>query len=180
MKRLKSGLKNGHVSNMKLSEKILLVLLVIVIIAVTLLVMTSLQSAEQSSTNVKPLTPGYIDNSKIFLLSSNSSYGYYYGSPCLIIGVTVRNDYTAQQPVPDHIANNSGLAWFGLTAELYDKNGAIIDSQSLRPPDSFPNYWQVSLASGETLSLNLYMATTRRDVDHYDLDVGYLGALPAP
>jgi hypothetical protein len=168
------------VTNTKFSKKDLAVLLVVVILAVTLLVMNLLQSAEQSSTNVRPLAPGYIDSTKIFLLSSNSSYGYYYGSPCLIIGVTVRNDYTAQQPVPDHIANNSGLAWFGLTAKLYDKNGAIIDSQSLRPPDSFPTYWQVSLASGETLSLNIYMATTRRDVDHYDLDVGYLSDIPAP
>jgi hypothetical protein len=174
-------LKNGHVTDTEFSKKDLAVLLVVVILAVTLLVMTLLQSAEQSSTNVRPLTPGYIDNSKIFLLSSNSSYGYYYGSPCFMIGVTVRNDYTAQQPVPDNaFANNSGLAWFILTAKLYDKNGIMIDSQSLLPPDSFPNYNQVSLVSGETLSLNIYMATARRDVDHYDLGFGYLGAIPAP
>jgi hypothetical protein len=181
MKRLKSGLKNGRVVDMKLSEKILLVSLVVLIAAVVLWVMPPLQSAERSLTNVKPLTPGYIDDSRIFLLSSNSSYGSYYGSPCFIIGVTVRNDYTAQQPVPDNtMVNDSGLAWFILTAKLYDKNGTMIDSQSLLPPSSHPNYDQVSLVSGGTFSLNINMATTRRDVDRYDLDFGYLGALPAP
>jgi hypothetical protein len=93
----------------------------------------------------------------------------------------VRNDYTAQQPVPDNtMVNDSGIAWFILTAKLYDKNGIMIDSQSLLPPGSHPNYDQVSLVSGGTLSLNINMATTRRDVDRYDVDFGYLGTLPAP
>jgi hypothetical protein len=144
--------------------------------------MVSSRSVEQLSTNVKNLTPGYIDDSKIFLLSSNSSYGYFYGSPCLIIGVTVRNDYTGQQPAPGTvIANSSGLAWFILTAGLYDKNGVVIDSQYLLPPGFHPpNYYQVSLVSGGTLSLNIYMGTARRDVDHYDLGFAYIGSLPAP
>jgi hypothetical protein len=167
--------------SMRLSWKILLLLLALVIVVVALWVIGSLQSVEQSSTSAKSLTPGYLNSSRIFLLSSNSSYGYYYGSPCFIIGATVRNDYSAQQPVPDSaFANNSGLAWFGLSARLYDKNGKVIDSQSLRPPNSFPNYNQVSLVSGGTLSLNLYMGTARRDIDHYGVYIGGLSAIPAP
>ncbi|HLE75449.1 MAG TPA: hypothetical protein VI864_05330 [Candidatus Bathyarchaeia archaeon] len=117
-------------------------------------------------------------------MSSNSRYGYYYGSPCFIISVTVRNDYNAQQPVPDVLfgeyANNTGFAWLILNAELYDKNGTRIDSQRLRPPIVGFNYNQVGLDSGETLSLDMYMETTRQDVAHYDLYFSYLGATPAP
>jgi hypothetical protein len=174
---LKSGLKDGGVYNTRLSLRIFLVLLALVIVVVALWVV----SPKQSPTSVKSLTSGYIDSSRIFLLSSNSSYGYYYGSPCLIIGVTVRNDYSAQHPVPDSsFANNSGLAWLGLSARLYDKDGNVIDSESLRPPNSFPNYNQVSLISGGTLSLNLHMGTARRDIDHYDVYLGYLSPFPAP
>lgn len=172
---------------MKFGKKALAILLVIVIaIAIGVVVFFQLTakpvaSVGTSAAIVEPPAPSYIGNSSIYLLSANSSYGTCDGTPCFIVNVTVRNDYTSQQPPPNNFTeSSSGEAWFILIAKLYDKNGAQINAQEFIPPQEHPNYNQVGLNSGETTSLNIYMDTTNHDVDHYSLVFGYLGSIPAP
>jgi len=112
-------------------------------------------------------------------LIANSSYGYNGFTPCFTVHITVRNDYTPQNPV-DNEAHMTGYAWFILFAQLYDKNGNQIEAWQYMPPNSHPNYNQQGLQSGETTSLTINMATTSHNVDHYSLVFGWLGSFPAP
>lgn len=129
---------------MRFSKKTLAILLVMVI-AIAIGVVVFFQSTAKpvanigaSSAIVEPPAPSYIGNSSIYLLSANSSYGIYDGTPCFIVDVTVRNDYTSQQPPPNNFTeSSSGEAWFILIAKLYDKNGTQINAQEFIPPQGF-------------------------------------------
>ena len=132
-----------------------------------------------STANDEPAAPSYIGNSSIYLLSANSSYGTYDGTSVFMVNVTVRNDYTLQQQPPNNSsASGTGEAYFILLANLYDKNNTQINAQEYIPPQDHPDYSQVSVNSGGTTSLTIYMATSNRDVEHYSLAFGYLGAVP--
>ena len=100
--------------NIKFSKKIIAILLAIGL-ATTIGLIIFFQLPQESNAKVEPAAPSYIANSKILLLSANSSYGYICGnpfSPCFIVRVTIRNDYTSQDPV-DRLYNDSqGWAWF--------------------------------------------------------------------
>ncbi len=164
-----------------------IILVMVMVIAIGVVVFLQLTANSTASVGpsvavVEPPAPSYIGNSSIYLLSANASYGKYYGTLCFIINVTVRNDYTPQQPPPNNpTQENNGYAWFILIAKEYDKNSTQINAQEFIPPDSHPNYNQQGLSSGETLSFNIYMTTTQQhDVDHYELEFGWLGAFPAP
>ena len=176
---------------MKFSKKALAILIFILIaVAIGALVffqspkklLGGVRSVSPSSAIIEPAAPSYIGNSSIYLLSANSSYGIYDGAPVFIVNVTVRNDYTPQQPPPNNFnsANSTGKAFFILHANLYDKNGTQINSREFIPPQLHPDYNQVDVSSGETVSLSVYMATPSHEVDHYIMVFGYLGALPVP
>jgi hypothetical protein len=168
--------------NGKFSKKIIAILLVMVLVA-TIGLIVFFQLSQESNSKVEPAAPVYIANSKIFLLSSTSSYGFIGGnplSPCFSVRVTIRNDYTSQQPV-DNIYNDShGTAWFIMYAKLYDKNGNQIQSQAYIPPNGHPNSNQQNIASNETETLSISMVTSNRNIDHYSLAFGYIGTIPAP
>lgn len=168
-------------ANIKFSKKILAILLALVLVII-ICVVVFLPLNEISTAKVEPPAPSYIANSRIFLLSANSSYGYNGLTSCFIIRLTVRNDYTAQNPVDNqtNAPNTQGYAWFILYAKLYDKNGNQIDAQVFLPSGAFLNFNQQGLDSGETISLTINMITTSHDVDHYTLVFEYLGSLPAP
>ena len=91
--------------------------------------------------------------------------------------MTVRNDYTPQQPPDNSTTNNPGHAWFILTAQLYDNKGIQIDAPFF-PPGTHPNYDEVGLDSGEIKSVDIYMATANHDIDHYAIIFGWLGSKP--
>jgi hypothetical protein len=176
-----------------MDKKILaLVLVVACIVLADLLVFFTSKLTEIPATNVKPISPHYLNSTpdlygnfsqtRIFLVSATPRYGYHNGEPCFIINVTVRNDYSAAQPVPDNAyTNNTGAAWICLTAQLYDHNGTQIEAQDVTNqyllPFSRPQYY---LESGETMHFEIDMATTHRDIDNYNIQLLYIGALPAP
>ena len=163
----------------KFSKKDLSILLAVVLVtAIGVVVFLSLY--EISNAKVEPPAPSYIANSRIFLLSANSSYGYNALTQCFIIRLTVRNDYTSQNPVGNERDNTEGFAWFILVAKLYDKNGNQINAQAFTPPGKMHNYNQQGLHSGETTSFTVTMATASHDIDHYILVFGWLGSYPAP
>ena len=169
-------------TNIKFSKKILAILLAIIILSAIGLIVF-FQLPQESTAKVEPAAPSYIDNSKIFLLSATSSYGYIGGnplSPCFIVKATIRNDYTPQQPVDNSYNNSQGTAWFIMYAKLYDKNGNQIQSQSYIPPNGHPNSNQQNISSNETKTLSILMVTSNRNIDHYTLAFGHIGTFPAP
>ena len=169
-------------ANIKFSKKILAFFFVIIILSAIGLI-AFFQLPQESTAKVEPAVPSYIDNSKIFLLSATSSYGYIEGnplSPCFIVKATIRNDYTPQQPVDNSYNNSQGTAWFIMYAKLYDKNGNQIQSQSYIPPNGHPNSNQQNIASNETKTLSILMVTSNRNIDHYTLAFGHIGTFPAP
>jgi hypothetical protein len=134
---------------------------------------------ENSTAYVQTSAPGYIDDSRIFLLSANASYGIYDWTPCFVAHLSIRNDYTSQQPPDNETANSTGTAWLLVAAKLYDKDGGQISAQRF----TFgypPSYGEISLGSGETAELDVVMATSSRNVDHYVLVFGWLGSFPSP
>ncbi len=134
---------------------------------------------ENSTAYVQPSAPSYIGDTKIFLLSANASYGIYDWTPCFVAHVTIRNDYTPQNPPDDLTANSTGYVNLLLAAYLYDANGNQISAQRF----TFgypPSYGEIGLESGETTELDVYMATSARNVDHYALVFSWLGSIPTP
>ncbi len=164
--------------DIKISKKILVVSLFLILIIVVSLVVVFFQN-EKSTARIEPQAPSYIDSSKIFLLSANSSYSYNGLTRCFVVHLSVRNDYTLQNPV-DNETGTQGYTWFILYTKLYDKNGNQISAQPFIPSGQHPNYNQQSLSVGETASLDVLMATTSHDIDHYTLTFGWLGSFPAP
>ncbi|MGA3059605.1 MAG: hypothetical protein ABSD92_04460 [Candidatus Bathyarchaeia archaeon] len=98
-----------------------IILVTVIVIAAGVVVLLelaaeSISSVGPSATTVEPPTPSYVGDSSIYLLSANPSYGKYDEITCFIINVTVRNDYTPQQPPPNSLTqNNTGYAWFILS-----------------------------------------------------------------
>jgi hypothetical protein len=171
---------------MKLSRTFGVLLIAVVAVAVGLVVFQQLaikpvNSFSPSTAVVEPAAPGYIGNSRIYLLSAKQYYGTYHETAVFIVNLTVRNDYTAQQPPPNPLGWNitDARAYFILLANLYDKNGVQINSHEYSSQAEPDNYFQVSLSSNKITSLTIYMVTSNRDVDHYTLVFGWLGATPA-
>ncbi len=135
-------------------------------------------SVTPSTAVLEPAAPGYIGNSSIYLISAKPYYGTYQRTTVFMINVTVRSDYTLQQPPPNTYPPEVNVTYFILYAKLYDIKGAQINSTLYTPSGPPSLYWQVFLNDGQTTSLTIYMATNNRDVDHYTLTFGYLGGIP--
>jgi hypothetical protein len=71
------------------------------------------------------------------------------GEPCVIINVTIRDDYSEQSPVPDHFSGNPTLAYVFLTAKIFngDKQINSVDLTHVGLP---PDAWSLAgLQGGE-------------------------------
>ena len=162
-----------------------------------------------SSAAVEPPASSYLDNSSVFLISATSQYGVYpfasavspisgsapviqKGDPCFIINATIRNDYTLENLPPNQVGteyNANGTAtntpatnvYVFLTASIYDKQGKIIQATDVTPPYGYPSGGAfVNLQSGENATLTIYLATSRQDIDHFDIILRYIGTIPLP
>jgi hypothetical protein len=119
------------------------------------------------------------------LVSANSSFSQYdgpevtnpgftevhAGDPCFKITVTLRNDYTIENPVLDSkYSNNTEYATFMVSAYLYDKN-----NNSISAPDVTDQHWmpiwipQHGLSYGKTSTYDIVLLNSRRDIDHYEI-----------
>ena len=168
----------------KKSFQVLSILLVFLLIASTAIALVEFNQVQQlqNEPTAKLNDAGYLDSSKIFLISSYSYYGKYDGQECFIIEATVRNDYTAQQPPPmdNFPGNSSGTAYFGLTAKLFVKNTPI-QSDDVTSPGSAPlGVPQIGLGSGDTYVVEIDMATTNHNVGNYTIDLVGLAGYPIP
>ena len=169
----------------------------------------SMVSIGPSAAIVEPAASSYLDNSSIFLISATSAYGTYpftsavspklgstpvirEGDSCFIINATIRNDYTLENLPPnqegtEYYANGTTVnipsagVYVFLTALIYDKQGRILQATDVTPPYGYPSGGAfVYLQSGENATLTIYLATSRQDINHFDIIVRYIGVIPLP
>jgi hypothetical protein len=147
--------------------------------------------AEQSS-------PHYLtyqgNSTRIFLVAANTSYGsvdetyclldgrvIQKGSPLFSITVTMRNDYSSEDPPPPTkdipIAPADGTAYVYLTAKLSNEDGVINSSDVTVPDFSIPSTpgGSIVLASGQTSSINIDMFVNQSNISNYEIKVVFIG-----
>ncbi len=186
-------------------QKLIVLAVGLIVLVVSIFVFLSFLLSSVSTptvANVEPVVPHYLsyngNESKIFLVSATSTYGSYpgpsvpqmgsmpgvqKGDPCFIINVTVRNDYSAENPLPDQsIFNmNNPDANVYLTAEIFNTQGQINATDVTPPYPGVPfSGAYTSLASGENATVTIYMASSHRDIDHFEIILEYVGSVPAP
>ena len=125
---------------------------------------------------------GYLAGSKLYLISANASYQTINGKACLVVNATVRNDYTVQNPPPmDNLGiNSTGMAYFGLTAVLYQGHKTI-SAEDVTSPGSAPlGVPQIGLGSGQTAVIQIDMATSDHTVDAYSIELIMVAGYPIP
>ena len=142
----------------------------------------------------------YFPDSRIFVVSANASYGNYpfptvtnlpysspsviakNGEPCVIINVTLRNDYSYQNPAPYQL-NDSGFVYVALSANLYN-NETKIDSKDIT--NAFPlasvftNRAFTELDYGKSTEVTIYITTNSHSVTSFQLVPAYVGEMPPP
>ena len=76
---------------------------------------------------------------------------------------------------------NYSHVYIYLTAQIYDKRGNAISATDVTPPFGFSNGGaNTFLNSGENATLTIYLATSRQDIDHFDIIATYIGASTLP
>jgi hypothetical protein len=133
--------------------------------------------------------------SKIFVISSNASYGFYpygtrtslggvtvvtHGEPCFIINVTMRNDYSSQFPPPYPNPHYPTSVVVILTGTLFNGSNQINTTDLFRvglPPDAGAF---TGMNGGEDATLSLYLAINQRDVTSFHIVPIFIGGTPPP
>lgn len=107
--------------------------------------------------------------------------------PVLMIGVTVRNDYTpadagnganSNSPISTNLFTNRSSSWVALSAKFYGHDNSIIqvaDANIAQAPSAIGGH-EFALGSGETAQVVFYFSPPSQDVDHYEIYVSYLSA----
>ena len=103
------------------------------------------------------------------------------GEPCVVINVAIRNDYSAQYPPPIPIPASPGVAYVFLTAEVLNGSNEI-NATDLTHVGLPPNSWAfVSLNSGETKILSIYLATTSKsEITSFEVVPVSISGFPPP
>jgi hypothetical protein len=135
--------------------------------------------------------------SRIFVVSTSISSGSYpyptrsaigqtggppvveKGEPCVIINVTVRNDYSTKYPPSPQYPGLPTLAYVFLTAKIFSGNNEINATDLTRvgmPPDSLS---YASLKGGETATISIYLATTSKsEITSFQIVPAWIGGIP--
>lgn len=191
---------------MNKNVKILMVVLLVVAIVVSIGISLTIFLQDQRSntlptpaTDIKIVSSQYLiwngNSTRIFLASVSAWYGYSNetrrlpavnrGDPIVIINAVLRNDYAPEDPLsrPSNGLNVSsdGSVTIFLTANIFSK-GQIANAKDVSPSNiGIPfNAAELSLNSGETKSIDLWLSTTQRDIDQVQITLLYMGALPPP
>ena len=144
----------------------------------------------------------YLGNSRIFVVSANASYGTYpyptvtsmphpspsviakNGESCVIINVTLRNDYSTQDPPPNKPAfHNASTVYVALTAKIFEGENQIDSRDITNAADIgsvFVNRAFTSFSYGETDTVTIYLATDNAAVTSFQLVPYYVGSFPPP
>ena len=111
------------------------------------------------------------------------------GAPYLMIGATVRNDYTSADAgsgtgSSSPIGNLRGvyLSYLSLTLKLYGQDGSIVQATNLNvtyaPNNTALGDQEFISESGTTTQVIFYVSPANLNIDHYEIYVSYLSALP--
>ena len=182
-----------------MKKHLILVSALIVFLVIAAALALSLVENTPSRSEVESVTSHYLtyngDVSKIYLLGATTSYGntnetyttssgqiVQKGSPLFIIAVTLRNDYTSDSPPPAlpnqyQMSPADGTAYLYVTAQLYNKNGSVNATDVSFSDFSVPVVQGTGcvLASGETRSVNIYLATSQKDINKCEVNLAILG-----
>jgi hypothetical protein len=172
----------------------LLVLVIVVVAGFTVYLSGTLTTPGGSS--VIPRYLVYNDKtSKIYLIDSFTSYSnanetyitpngqiVEKGAPLFVITMTLRNDYTSDNPAPpltnqDQTSPADGTAYLYLTAQLYDKEGQL-NATNVSVSDfslTAASGTGLVLSSGQTATVNIYMATSQTNINKYEVNLYFLG-----
>lgn len=124
------------------------------------------------------------NETKVLLLDSNIRYGVYdhdfrlllcdqevkKGDPCVIVNVTIRNDYSEEWP--------SGY-FISLTAYLYDNEGKTV-GRVMTYGQLHSGMVEVNLKTGQTLTFDIYAYYDKQDVGRRELYVVNILDTPTP
>lgn len=167
------------------------VLLVCAVLASLLFEICS--TGNSAAPSVEPQTPHYLswkgNPGKIYLVSAMPSYkvaNQTYTSPdgqqilkgnrLFTINLTLRNDYTNEDPPPamgTPVSPVDGTAYVRLNFTLRNKNGDV-NTINVTPPDfSSPSSDDTGLvlASGQTNSVEICLATNQTDISQFDVNL---------
>jgi hypothetical protein len=158
---------------------------------------TTSTSPIETSSNATSQTGYYLSNSRIFVVSSNSNYGYYpfatvtnpngdgeilaeNEEPCFIIDVTIRSDYSSRYPPPNPNSDDPGLVFVYLTAQIFS-GGNQINATDITPEVGFVNGGAYApLSSGGSATLTIYLATNNTDITSYQIASRFISGIAVP
>ena len=172
----------------------LLVLVIVTVAGFTAYLVGTLTTPGNSS-----VIPRYLDfnrqTSKIYLIDSFTSYSsanetyatpdgqiVEKGTPLFVITMTLRNDYTSDNPAPplhnqDQTSPVDGTAYLYLTAQLYDKDRQL-NATNVSVSDfslTAVSGTGLVLLSGQTAPVNIYMATSQTNISKFEVSLYFLG-----
>lgn len=195
--------QNKKKSRTALTLAVIALIVVLAVLTFIILYFAPKQVSTPTIANVKPVAPQYLpysgNASRIFMVSATPSYGTYpgptvpkrdgtpgiqKGAPCFIINVTVRNDYSTENPLPDHNIFNFGSpsASAFLTAKIFNNQGQIsaTDVTPPYPPVPIPGALVYNLESGNSTTVTIYLATNHQDINRFEISLEYVGSVPPP
>ena len=158
---------------------------------------TTSSSPVETSSNATAQTGYYLSNSRIFVVSSNSNYGYYpfatvtnpngdgeilaeNGEPCFIIDVTIRSDFSTQYPPPNPNSDDPSFVFVYLTAQIFSGKNQI-NATDITPQVGFVNGGAYApLKSGGSATLTIYLATNNTDITSYQIDSRFISGIAVP
>lgn len=111
------------------------------------------------------------------------------GEPYLMIGATVRNDYTSADAgngnnptAPIGNVRGSYLSYLSLTVKLYGQDGSIVQTTNLNvtsaPNNTTLDDQKFISESGTTAQVIFYLSPSSLNIDHYEIYVSSLSTLP--
>jgi hypothetical protein len=172
----------------------LFVLIIVVVAGFTVYLSATLTKPGDSSAIPRYL--GYNDKmSKIFLIESVTSYStanetyttadgqiVEKGTSLFVITMTLRNDYTSDNPAPplnnqDQTSPADGTAYLYLTAQLYNKDGQL-NATNVSVSDfalTAVSGTGLVLSSGQTAPVNIYLSTSQTNINKYEVTIYFLG-----
>lgn len=133
--------------------------------------------------------PPYFPNNsykltKIFLESATLKYDYsnvsfttesgyddYMGVHAVVITATVRNDYKVEEIIQ---SSQEGISdcLVGIDVYLYDEEGDVVGT--LHRGNPFRGCYELSLKSGEIVSIDMVFATPNRNINYFEIYVSWL------
>ena len=180
---------------MKRRLAITLIILCIIAVAGGIIYFFGTLTTPENSSDI----PHYLvyDNkpSKIYFIEALTSYGnanetyatpdgqiVEKDTPLFVISMTLRNDYTADNPAPPlhnqgQTSPADGTAYLYLTAQLYDKDGKLNSTNVSVSDFSLPAVPGTGgvLSSGQTTTVNIYLVTSQTNLSKFEVNLYFLG-----